>query len=341
MSPSASITKRVRLNSKGRRVIRYVVRFRLGGKYAPVLHGGSFARREDAEARRRWIMSEIAQMRTPDLRSVERAAGSPLVPEVVERWLAGRHDLAAGSRKNYGPALERISEHFATTRVAEVTPRLISEWIGEMIEEEIGRTVIDRCMAAMRGALDDHLDPNPARHRSVKLPRAPRIEANPPPFDHWQLILDGVSAAVRLPLRVLEGTGLRVGELQRLAWGDIDFPGGRLFVRGGKTPAARRWVPVPEGLLVDLDRLVPREDRDPAARLFPGLNGGSLRMAMRRATNAAAIPLYSPHDLRHRYITLLVRQGMDVAAVSARAGHTRKSMTLDVYSHLLLDEERP
>ena len=38
------------------------------------------------------------------------------------------------------------------------------------------------------------------------------------------------------------------------------------------------------------------------------------------------------------FIAGYVRHGMDVAAVSARAGHTRKSMTLDVYSHLLLEE---
>lgn len=338
ISPSASITKRVRRNAKGRNVVRYVVRYRLGGKYAPVLHGGSFLRREDAETRRRWIMGEIAAMRTPDLRALERDEDAALVPEAVRVWLAGRHDLSPDSRGNYRPALERITEFFATTRVDDVTPRLVNEWVGDLIDAGVGRTVIDRCMAALRQTLDLHLDPNPARHRSVRMPRAPRVEANPPNYAHWQLIVDGVSAAVRLPLRVLEGTGLRVGELQRLAWGDIDFRQGRLFVRGGKTRAARRWVPIPGGLLVDLDRLVPREDRDPTARVFPGLVPGTLRMAMRRACSAAGIPLYSPHDLRHRYVTLLVRRGMDVAAVASRVGHTRKSMTLDTYSHLLLDE---
>ncbi|MBA3690838.1 MAG: site-specific integrase [Actinobacteria bacterium] len=339
MSPSVSVTKRARTSKDGKRSVRYIVRFRLGGKYSRPIHAGSFKTLREAEERRRWIAGELAGMRVPNLRALDEVEASPTVPAAVRQWLAGRHDLTEDTRRNYGPAIDRIADYFVRTKVAEMTPRLVNEWIGDLIDDGVGRTVIDRCMSALRQGLDEYLDPNPARHRSVSLPRSERVEANPPPFAHWQLILDGVTAKVRLPLRVLEGTGLRVGELQRLTWGDVDFPGGRLFVRGGKTKAARRWVPVPAGLIEDIERLVPREDREPEGRVFPGLLAGSLRMAMRRATRAAGIPLYSPHDLRHRYITLLVRQGMDPAAVSARAGHTRKSMTLDVYSHLLIDEE--
>jgi integrase len=340
MSPSCSITKRVRVRATdGKRTVRYVVRYRLGGKFSRPQHAGSFKTRAEAETRKRWIAGEIAAMRTPDLGALGRVEETPTVPELAHAWLAGRHDLTHGSKENYRPALKRIDEWWEGTQVGQVTPRMVSDWIGEMMDEGTGRTVIDRCMAAVRQTLDEHLDPNPARHRSVKLPKTTRVEANPPPFSHWQLILDGVTGATRLPLRILEGTGLRTGELVALCWQDVDAPGSRLFVRAGKTPAARRWVPVPPGLMMDIDALRPREEREPEDHVIPGLLGGTLRMAMRRACRTAGIPLYSPHDLRHRYITLLVRRGMDISAVSALAGHTRKSMTLDVYSHLLVDEE--
>ena len=340
MSPSVGVTTRRRKGADGRTITRYIVRYRVGGKYARPQHVLSAHTRREADACRDWCRAELAAGRIPDLRAHLAAQGNaPTVASVARAWVEGRHDLAENTREKYLLALGRIEEGFARRRISELRPQDVAAWVGGMVSAGVGRSRIERDLSVLRQALDDHLDPNPARHRSVRLPRSTRTEANPPPFSHWQLILDGVSAAVRLPLRMLEGTGLRVGELQALTWGDLDFQHGRLFVRGGKTAAARRWVPVPPRLWADLERLVPRDDRDPDARVFPGLNDSTLRMAMRRVSTSAGIPLYSPHDLRHRYITLLIRQGMDPAAVSARAGHTRRSMTLDVYSHLLLDEE--
>jgi integrase len=37
-------------------------------------------------------------------------------------------------------------------------------------------------------------------------------------------------------------------------------------------------------------------------------------------------------------ILVPVRRGVPVTEVSAQLGHSKKSMTLDVYSHVLLDE---
>jgi len=52
----------------------------------------------------------------------------------------------------------------------------------------------------------------------------------------------------------------------------------------------------------------------------------------------AEIPLFTPHDLRHRYISLLVMAGVPLPVVREVVGHSRASVTRDVYSHVLLDE---
>jgi integrase len=41
------------------------------------------------------------------------------------------------------------------------------------------------------------------------------------------------------------------------------------------------------------------------------------------------------HALRHTHITHLLRSGVPVHVVSARAGHAKASITLDTYSHLI------
>jgi integrase len=333
MSPSVSITRRSTRSGH-----RYVVRFRLGGRETQPVHAGSFKTRKEAEARARWVAGEIASMRVPDMRLSASGRG-PTLRTVIEAWLRSRVDVTAATRANYEAVVGRVVDGLGELRVDAITSQDIAAWVAQLVEAGTGRTVLDRCMAILRPALDDYRDPNPARSRSVKLPPLARQEVNPPPRRHWEAILENVSPQVGLVLRFLEGTGLRVGELVALSWGDVDVFGLRLLVRGGKTKAARRWVPVPAELVAAItDRLAP-EDRDPQAPVFPGVLDGSLRMAMRRACIAAQIPLYSPHDLRHRYISLLVRSGMDPAAVSARVGHVRKSMTLDVYTHVFLGEE--
>jgi integrase len=45
------------------------------------------------------------------------------------------------------------------------------------------------------------------------------------------------------------------------------------------------------------------------------------------------------HALRHLHITYLLKSGVPVHVVSARAGHSRASITLDAYSHLLDGED--
>ena len=50
---------------------------------------------------------------------------------------------------------------------------------------------------------------------------------------------------------------------------------------------------------------------------------------------AAGLKPITFHGLRHTHITLLLKLGVPVHVVSARAGHAKPSITLDTYSHLL------
>lgn len=53
------------------------------------------------------------------------------------------------------------------------------------------------------------------------------------------------------------------------------------------------------------------------------------------------LPVIRLHDLRHTSATLLISQGTDIKTVSNRLGHSKTSITMDVYAHALkeLDEK--
>jgi integrase len=53
---------------------------------------------------------------------------------------------------------------------------------------------------------------------------------------------------------------------------------------------------------------------------------------------AEAIPLWSPHDLRHRRISLLHLRGVPWARIGEFVGQRNLSITADTYTHVLVDE---
>jgi integrase len=58
-----------------------------------------------------------------------------------------------------------------------------------------------------------------------------------------------------------------------------------------------------------------------------------------RACKAAGIAHYHPHDFRHRCASLQIARGVPVTTVAAQLGHSKNSLTLDVYSHVLVYDE--
>ena len=137
-----------------------------------------------------------------------------------------------------------------------------------------------------------------------------REEIEPPSAEHVERVIAAVAPRYRLALLVLESTAMRVSELESLTWGDLDVPAGRWRVARQREKAARgRWVAVPPDVFAAVDALVPREDRATTARVFPLVEQARLRAEINRACRATGTPAWSPHDLRHRRISLWHRQG--------------------------------
>jgi len=84
--------------------------------------------------------------------------------------------------------------------------------------------------------------------------------------------------------------------------------------------------------------LVPRDDRTPVRRVFLGFGGDRFRTAITRACTAAGVPTFSPHDLRHRRISLLHLSGVPWARIGEHVGQRNLAVTANTYSHVLVDE---
>ena len=89
---------------------------------------------------------------------------------------------------------------------------------------------------------------------------------------------------------MLDATGMRIGELEQLTWGDVDEPRGRWRVSASSSKSgAARWIAVPP-LFEAVMALVPRDDRTPEQPVFQGFGADKFRTAITRACTAAAVP---------------------------------------------------
>jgi integrase len=84
--------------------------------------------------------------------------------------------------------------------------------------------------------------------------------------------------------------------------------------------------------------LVAREDRTPERKVFQGFGGARFRTAITRACSAAGVPAFSPHDLRHRRISLLHLGGVPWTRICEHVGQRNLAVTANTYSHVLGDE---
>lgn len=322
--------------------VRFRVRYRLGGFSTPMLSGGTFRTRREANLRRDWIAGELAAKRVPELSLL--ATAPVTFRAAADRWLESRRDVATGTRSTYDVALGRLLPRLQHRPLAELTPAVWNELIAELAAIPLARESIRKTLSVAAMVLDhEQVEPNPVRSPLVKLPRGQRRHVTPPTAAHVLAVHAAIYAEYRLPLVVLEATGMRIGELELLAWHDVDEPR-RRWRCGHKTEGSLRWVTPPDvvfaavlALRPDNGNVVELAPGEPA-RVFAGFAQTRFRTALTRACAKAKVPRFSPHDLRHRRVSLLHADGVSWARIGELVGHADLVTTARTYTHVVADE---
>jgi integrase len=322
---------------------RYLVRYRLGGRESAQRYGGSFRTRAEALERRRWLAGELAAMRVPDLSALDHeSARTPTLADAAAAYRASRIDVADTTRVNIGTALSMIVGALEPARRLDAfTPQEIAEAIGRLHAAGYKRETIRKAVTHLGCVFDfAGVEPNPARDKvRVRLPRGEVREPEPPSAEHVEAVYRLLPSKHRLALLWLDWSGARVSSIDTTTVGDYDEPRRRVRLRAAASKTRRAlWVDLPDTLAEAIERtLPPREDRDPQARLFAASGSDAIRTSIAKACRAAAVPLWSPHDLRHRRISLLHRQGRTWAEIGALVGQRSLKVTSDTYTHVLID----
>ncbi len=255
------------------------------------------------------------------------------------------------------PALGRV-------RLGEMTPQLVDRFLRELASR-VGVPTARTCRSIVSGVLGvavryGALSSNPVRDagrleggRPEKEPRALTGTERADLFA--SLAADESAARYDVPelARFMLATGLRIGECLGLLWMDVDLDARRVDVtstvirlrgeglirKSTKSKAGLRSLPLPTWAMADLRRRWAQGVRldEP---VFPDVLGGirdpsNTRHRLREALDRAGYEWVTSHNFRKTTATVLDEAGLSARLIADQLGHSRPSMTQDVYMGLL------
>lgn len=282
----------------------------------------------------------------------------------LDRWLQDVARLKVRERTfdNYERAVNRhIVPTLGNVKLDKLTTAQIEGFYATLERQGVGCHTRRLCHAVLRQALQKAV-------RWNLVPRNPCLDYEAPSISSKEiqplaaeqvaaLLAEAIGNRQEALYVVAVTTGMRMGEIFGLQWGDVDLAAGSIYIRRSlqerngkltlaepKTKKSKREVVLPR---MAVDALHEHRKRQLAAGrlatgyVFTNTEGGPLRRShfhradFKPLLRLAKLPEIRFHDLRHTAATLLLVEGVNPKIVAERLGHSKVGITLDLYSHVV------
>jgi integrase len=278
-------------------------------------------------------------------------------------WLSLPHDQKESTIDSYRLNLERhVYPALANKRVDAIKRKDLKTLLDGLLIKGLSHSTVHIIRAVISLVLNyaveiELIERNPLRDLVSKQIKKNDLPVEPLTEEEIGLLLtaasDYMGGAYSAPILTLLMTGMRVGELQALQWGDIDFHGRFIEVRrnaryGRITDTKnrlRRRVDMTPMLAETLQALRVQRVRDSLKAgcsvpewVFLGkrkemIDRQTFRNALHECLKKAKLRQIRTHDLRHTYATVRLMRGHNPGDVSYQLGHSSIKITYDVYGH--------
>lgn len=294
-------------------------------------------------------------------------AGKITLVEYLEKWidnhaptvrLTTEHQYRQNIRKHIIPNLGNIQLNLRLAQIERFYAELIQSG-GGVRTVRITHNILHKSLAkAVRYGI---ISQNPSYEAS--LPRYKRGEMQVLDESQISRFLIAAQDSPYLALYYLPiTTGMRQGELFGLKWCDLHWDTGKLHIQRQvqsingkgwkfvepKTQSGRSTIKLGEGSIrilqhhlehQKLRKLIVGDRWKEYDLIFPSsvgtpCNPSNLRVDFLKNLEKSGLPKIRFHDLRHTAASLLLNNGIPVIVVSKILGHSKPSVTLDVYGHL-------
>ena len=288
--------------------------------------------------------------------------------EYLKEWIKNTEpSLRAKTAFQYRELMKKhITPHLGQIPLKDITQQRIERFYGDLRQAGVGVRTVRYNHAILHKAFEKAvmyglLVRNPAH--GATLPRIGQQEMSVLDEAQVGIFLTAASGSFYEALYHLAVvTGMRQGELFGLKWSDLQWNTGLLYVQRQvqrvpgkgwgfvepKTKAGRRPIRLGPGTVDVLRAHNTRQDqlRQSVGKrwvnnnlIFPNgvgnpMEPSNMRLDFNRVLKEAGLPKIRFHDLRHTAASLMLNHNIPVLVVSKMLGHSKPSVTLDIYAHL-------
>lgn len=176
------------------------------------------------------------------------------------------------------------------------------------------------------------------------------------------LLVHAAGDTTSLGILLAAYTGIRIGELCALTWGDISteeeviyirrnmqrvkqFDGPKIYTRvilqTPKTLKSERIIPIPNLLM----ELLKKQKGEPEEFMIRGKKAKwaeprTVQYRFARILRQCGIEAFNFHKLRHSFATRCISKGFDIKSLSEILGHSNVQITLNLYVHSTLQQKK-
>lgn len=256
----------------------------------------------------------------------KRAAFTAFADEYLE-------DYAKPGKKSWKTdkgRLDKLKKHFRETDLRQITPMEIERFRSSLLSKGLEKSTTNRYIALIKRmfnlAIDEgYVETNPAK--KVRLfSEAENLKERILSEEEETRLIENCCDHMKDIVTFGLNTGMRLGEILRLKWANVDMRSGMIrveFTKSGKT----RIVPMNQTLRAMLSGL--RKRGGEYVFTNPGSNDRfrEIKRSFKTGCRKAKIEGLRFHDLRHTFASRLVRNGVDIGTLRKLLGHSTLLVT--------------